>query len=161
MSTFNKIANYFYTDKEQTIIKKKILNYIKNDSYNKLTKIPDDRLFLNNVLLKRYVEEHYVDLCKDERYAHRVEIQKCLNEFKASGMKVIPDMTKSHEYDKIYTDSIKLTEEGKKICKEIEEISNQDIADILAIYHSNYNQNTCHYNKTEIQTVDASTMTDS
>lgn len=137
MNTLSRITGIFYSPEEKHEIKNRLFTYIKNDSSGKVINIPQEREFLNNTLLKKYVEDHYKKLCLNERSMHQIEINKCLIQYRMNGL--MPDMKKAHEYDELYINSIKKTDEGKKINDEIINIPDKDIIDILAIYHGNYN----------------------
>lgn len=142
MNTLAKFTSIFYSDQEKQQIKDRLLDYVKRDSCGKLIRIPQERDFLNNTILKKYIEDHHMDLCINERTMHQVEINKCITQYRMNGLSKMPDMTKAHEYDNLYIDSIKKTDIGKKINGEINEIPNQDIIDILAIHHGNLNDST-------------------
>lgn len=142
MNTFAKITSIFYSDQEKQQIKDRLLDYVKRDSSGKLIKIPQERDFLDNTILKKYIEDYHKDLCINERTMHKIEIDKCIAQYRMNGLSEMPDMTKAHEYDNLYINSIKKTDIGKKIINEINEIPNQDIINILAIHHGNLNDST-------------------
>ncbi len=139
MNTLAKITGLFYSNQEKQEIKTRLLDYVKNDSTCKLINIPYERDFLNNSLLKKYIEEFHDNLCINERSMHQIEINKCLIQYRMNEQSLVPDMSKAHEFDNLYINNIKKTNEGKKINNEIIDIPDKEIIDILAIHHGKYN----------------------